>query len=195
MLNGARIRILLAILVGSLANSKAVAQENPNRANWWGAVGLGGALPTSGGDAITNMAQLVFQKAPHQAAIRALVLHDLVSAADPGGTDEIAELGILYGQTRGIAGRSVTFAAGVSAVAFDACPRDHDPCSSLGVPLMVEAALSGRLIGLGVQAFANVNGIAPYAGAALFLQFGRLPGVSTTSKTVPRCDSSRDTAR
>ena len=162
-------RMMLVVLLGFMTASAAAAQKVPGRARIWAAVGLGAGMPTSGGDGIGKMAQLVFEKEPHHVAIRAVVLHDLDSA-----TDAIAELGALYGRTRVFDWGHAALAGGVSAVAFDTCPDDDDSCVTVGVPLVAEVALSRNLVGLGLQAFGNYNRKAAYAGAALFLQFGRL---------------------
>ena len=91
-------------------------------------------------------------------------LHDFGTPAT-----EIGELGALYGRTRGYA----AIALGVSVVAFDVCPNDDDSCFTLGLPVVAEAALSSKFIGLGAQVFGNVNRKASYAGATVFLQLGR----------------------
>lgn len=160
---------MLVALFGCIAANAAMAQEIPDATRVWAAVGLGAGVPASGGDGIGNMAQLVYQRMPHHAAIRGLVLHDLDRA-----TDLIGELGALYGRTHLFGWGHAAVASGVSAVAFDACPDDDDSCFALGVPVVAEAALSGRFVGLGLQAFANYNPKAAYAGATLFLQLGWL---------------------
>ena len=161
--------VSLAALAGVMAASPVSAQDVPGRTRIWGAVGLGAAMPTSGGDAIVNIAQLVLQRQPHHVAIRGVVLHDLDRA-----TDLIVELGPLYGRTRDLTWGYAAIASGVSGVAFDACPDDDDSCFTVGVPLVAEVAITRRFIGLGIQAYANLNDKAAYAGAALFLQVGRL---------------------
>lgn len=151
-----------------MAATTAAAQDM-SRARIWGAVGIGAGMPTSGGDGITNMAQVVFQKHPHHVALRALLMHDLDRP-----TDDIGEASVLYGRTFGLGGSYAAVAAGISANAFDTCPDDDDACFSLGFPVVVEAAISRKYVGVGLQAFGNVNSIASYAGAVLFVQLGRL---------------------
>lgn len=146
-----------------------MAQENASRTRVWGAIGVGGGMPTSGGDGIANMAQLVYQKGPHHVAVRGLVLHDLDRS-----TKEIGELGALYGRANVFTRGHVDVAAGLSGVAFDTCPDDDDSCFTVGVPIVAEAAVSRRLAGVGFQVFGNINSKAAYAGAAIFLQLGRL---------------------
>lgn len=162
-------RMMLIIVFAFLTASTAAAQELSGRARVWGAVGAGGSVPTSGGDAITNMAQIVYQKNTLHAAMRILLLHDI-----DRNTNEIGEIGPLYGRTREHSwGRSV-IATGFSWVGFYRCPDDDKSCSTLGLPLVAEAAIRTRFIGSGIHAFGNINGTASYAGAVLFVQLGRL---------------------
>jgi hypothetical protein len=163
------LRTLLVALAGSVAATSAIAQDAPSGTRVWGAVGVGAGVPSSGGDGIGNMAQLVIQKNAHHAAVRGLVLHDIERS-----TREIGELGALYGRTSPFSWGRATVAAGVSAVAFDTCPDDDDSCFTAGVPILVELARSNSAIGVGIQAFGNLNAKASYAGAVLFLQLGRL---------------------
>ena len=162
-------RTILAALFGCIAPIAASAQETPSRTRVWAAAGLGGGVPASGGDGIGNMLQIVYQKNAHHAAIRGVVLHDIERS-----TKEIAELGALYGRTNAFSWGSATVAAGVSAVAFDTCPDDDDSCFTPGVPIVIEVTRSRRIVGIGIQAFGNLNSKAAYAGAVLFLQLGRL---------------------
>src|SRR5688500_13048534 len=164
------IRLKTAILLWCAAPLAASAQQAPERMNVWGAVGAGAGLPSSGGDRIANMAQLVLQKSSHHFAVRGLILHDIESS-----TREIGELGALYGRANAFRTRGAVIAAGISGVAFDTCPDDDDSCFTVGVPLIAEIARSWKILGLGLQGFANVNRKASYAGAVLFLQAGRLP--------------------
>lgn len=154
----------------SAAPLAAGAQQSPERTIFWGAVGAGAGFPSSGGDGIANMAQLVIQKNSHHLALRGLVLHDIERS-----TREIGELGALYGRTNAFRMRGAVIAAGISGVAFDTCPDDDDSCFTVGVPLVAEITRSWKILGLGLQGFANVNDKASYAGATLFLQAGRLP--------------------
>lgn len=161
------LKTALLLCVAPLA---AGAQQAPERTNIWGAVGAGAGFPSSGGDGIANMAQLVLQKSSHHFAVRGLVLHDIERT-----TREIGEIGALYGRTSAFRTRGAVIAAGISGVAFDTCPDDDDSCFTVGVPLIAEIARSWKFLGLGLQGFANVNTKASYAGAVLFLQAGRLP--------------------
>ena len=162
-------RTTLVIVVGVLAACTAGAQQSGTRARVWGEIGAGASMPTSGGDAITNMAQIVYQKQTLHAAFRILMLHDI-----DRNTDEIGEIGPLYGRTREYSWGRTAIATGFSWIGFYSCPDDDHSCSTLGVPLVAEAAIRLKFAGLGIQAFANVNGTASYAGAVLFFQVGRL---------------------
>jgi hypothetical protein len=162
-------RAMLVVFLVWMGAPAAMAQEVPARTRMWAAVGIGAGLPTSGGDGIANMAQLVVQKAPNHIALRGLVLHDLDRS-----TKTIGEAGLLYGRAKTTPWGHAAAAAGVSALGFDTCPDDDDSCFTFGVPIVVEAARNGRFAGLGVQAFANLNAKASYAGGLLMLQLGRL---------------------
>lgn len=160
---------IIGALILSITAPTAIAQNTENRALMWGAVGLGAAVPSSGGDGIANMAQLVFQKRPHHAAIRALIIHDIERP-----TNEIGELGALYGRTTVLGSFPVAIATGVSAVGFFDCPDDDDSCFTAGVPVVAEVSRNTRFIGIGLQSFININSKATYAGGILFLKLGRL---------------------
>ena len=152
----------------------ADAQELREPSRVWAGAGLaGGGSSEVGGLGV--MLQIVYQKQPHHVALRGVYLHDLSGFPDSGGGDIIAEAGLLYGRTNAMKWGHVAFAAGASAVAFDTCPNDDDTCFTVGVPLAAEAALTGKVVGLGLQVFGNVNTKAPYAGVSLFLLLGWLP--------------------
>jgi len=163
------VRVIVVALGLSTIATVAGGQEHDIRARLWGAIGAGPGFPTSGGDGIANMAQLVYQKRSHHAAVRALILHDIDRA-----TNEIGEIGALYGRTSVMGSFPVVVAAGLSGVAFSTCPDDDDSCFTIGVPIVAEASRSTTLIGIGIQAFTNVNAKAPYAGGLFFLKLGRL---------------------
>ena len=152
----------LVAMVGS-------AQAQDNRTLVWGAVGAGAAAPTTGGEGITNIAQLVIQKNPHHAALRIVAIHDIDRP-----TNEIGELSALYGRTRSIRNYPVVLATGLSAVGFFDCPDDDDSCFTFGVPLVAEVSRNSRFVGIGFQAFTNINPKAVYAGGVLMVKLGKL---------------------
>ena len=160
---------IVAATLSLTSVTTVTAQDTGTRTLVWGAIGVGAAAPTSGGEGIANMAELVVQKKSHHAAIRALIIHDIERP-----TNEIGELGVLYGRTS--VGRSlpVVIATGVSALGFFDCTDDDDSCFTFGVPLVAEVSRSTGLIGIGLQLFGNINSKAQYAGGVLFLKLGRL---------------------
>jgi hypothetical protein len=165
--------VLVAVLSVFVA-SAAAAQETQPRSRIWAGAGLasGGGSEMSG---VGLIGQFVFQRQPHSIALRGVVLDDLSGFPDSGGDDVIGELGLLYGRTRVIGPGHVGFSLGVSGVALDPCPHDDDPCFMVGVPLVAEAALSAKVVGVGLQLFGNINAKMTYAGVAAFLQLGWLP--------------------
>jgi hypothetical protein len=162
-------RSVLFVLFLCATASAALAQDGSNQTRVWGALGIGAGVPTSGGDGIANMAELVIQKRPHHFAIRGLVLHDLARA-----TETIGEVSAVYGRTNLLPSTNVALAIGVSGVAFDTCPDDDDSCFTVGLPIVAEFSRSRQFIGLGIQLFGNLNAKASYAGAVVFLQLGQL---------------------
>jgi hypothetical protein len=138
----------------------------------WGAAGLGSA---GGGneEGVAAVGQVVFQKAPHHVAIRAVGILD---PFDPG-TCGMGDIGVLYGRmTTGRVGHAAV-AAGVAATDAPGC--DVGPGTSqwtVGVPIIAELALRPmRLVGFGLQGFANANSRAHFGGVAIFVQLGWLP--------------------
>lgn len=156
----------IAVAVFATAGS---AQTNDNPALIWAAVGVGAAAPATGGEGITNVAQIVFQKRPHHAALRLVAIHDIDRP-----TNEIGELSALYGRTRSLRNYPVVLATGLSAVGFFDCPDDDDSCFTFGVPFVAEVSRNSKFIGIGLQAFANINPKALYAGGVLIVKLGKL---------------------
>ena len=157
-----------AIAVAAFATAGA-AQADDSRVLVWAAAGVGAAAPTTGGEGIANIAQLTVQKRPHHAALRLVAIHDIDRP-----TNEIGELSALYGRTRSIRNYPVALATGLSAVGFFDCPDDDDSCFTFGVPLVAEVSRNSRFAGVGLQAFANINTKALYAGGVLIIKLGRL---------------------
>jgi hypothetical protein len=162
-----RFAVVISALVAVSANT--LAAQTVDKPRIFAALGLGAAAPASGGDGIANMAQIVFEKKSHHVALRGLIVHDIDRA-----TNELGEIGVLYGRVSPVRSYPVAIAAGVSGVGFSACPDDDDSCFTIGIPVAAEVSWRRRLIGFGLQGFGNFNSKASYAGAVLFLQLGRL---------------------
>ncbi len=97
---------------------------------------------------------------------------------DPFGSraDVAGELGILYGRARTGSFGHLSLSAGLSFNGFDQCESSQDQCVGLGVPIVGEAALRlFPVLGLGAQAFANLNSVSSYGGLVVFVQLGWLP--------------------
>jgi hypothetical protein len=162
-------RIFLAL--GALASTAYTVhgQNASSPARIWAAAGVGAAAPASGGDGIANMLQVAVEKKSHHFALRGLIAHDIDRS-----TNELGEIGFLYGRVISRTPLPVTVAAGLSGVGFSACPDDDDSCFTAGAPIVAEISKSTRTLGIGIQAFGNLNSKASYAGAVLFLKLGRL---------------------
>lgn len=163
---------LLLAATALLPGGRAAAQsfEQPHRI--WLGVGLAGGGSTSGeGDGGAGLlAQIVYQRRGHHFALRGLGL------GDPYGNSarSFGELGLIYGRAITTGSGHAAVAAGLAGVGFETCPDDDDSCFTLGVPLVAEVGLSLEFIGLGLQAFGNLNPKASYGGLSLFLLLGWL---------------------
>jgi hypothetical protein len=116
------------------------------------------------------MAQLVLQKRAHYFAARGALL---VDPFQDGGT--IGELGVLYGRAAKRPWGHAAIAGGLAHTSVDPCPESGG-CPTIGVPIVAEASLRlGSVVGVGAQAFVNVNSVTVYRGLAVFLQLGWIP--------------------
>ena len=161
--------ILLIVVAIALLPGNAEAQQSGMRSRTWLGAGLGGSY-SAGSDGIALMAELVHQRHAHHFAARA------VTVFDPGGEDHIAsELGILYGRSWTRSLGHVALAGGLAATSMNEC-TDGDICTTIGFPIVLEAAFRPlSFIGVGVQAYGNINNERRYRGAVAFVQLGWLP--------------------
>jgi hypothetical protein len=149
---------------------RAVAQEPSHR--FWLGVGVGGA-GTAEADGVGVLGQLVYERAPHHFAFRVIALADVSSGADAG----MGEAGVLYGRMIGGGIAAAYASAGLSYVHVDRCDATTtESCGTVGVPLAAEVMLTPfDVIGIGLQAFANINPKASYAGVLVTLPIGWMP--------------------
>jgi len=167
---------LLLEIAALAAPGTAAAQELPDRTRIWAGGGLAAGASKNVEFGFGALAQLVVQKRPHYASIRTLILGDIAGFPDSGGGDVIAEGGLTYGRALTGPFGHASMSAGLSLISFDACPDGQsEACYSIGMPLVAETALSARVIGIGLQVFANINPKATYGGLAVFFQLGWLP--------------------
>jgi hypothetical protein len=138
----------------------------------WAAGGLG----FGGGDAdggIAALSELVFQRAPHQVSVRAVAIADLFNE---GCTSGLGEVGLLYGRTATGPLGHASISAGLAVTMPSHCGLAGPRPTVLGVPLSLEAALRlAPVVGIGAQAFANLNGKGSFGGLVVFVQLGWLP--------------------
>ncbi len=163
------IRILVFMAAVAMTAQTALAQNISNSTRVWGAVGIGAAAPSSGGDGIANVAQVVHEYKSNVFALRGVIVHDIERP-----TNELGEVGILYGRSSPVKSFAATLAAGLSGVGFSACPDDDDSCFTIGLPIVAEVSWRSQFVGIGFQSFGNINPKATYAGGVVFVQLGRL---------------------
>lgn len=146
--------------------------QRPGAAGVWLGV-AGGGVVSSGPRLGAAAAQLVWARQPHYISLRAAYMGN---PGEEGVTHDFAEAGALYGRAR-VRGRThLAAAAGLALTEVNPCPGAFGACRVAGVPLVAEAAVRpAPVLGIGAQAFANLNAKRPYAGIALLLQLGWMP--------------------
>lgn len=163
------------LLVAGPSSAWAQAPDGPPDRIWLG-VGLAQGISAEVESGLGGLAQLTWQRGSRHVALRALGLADFQGFPDGGSDDGVAELGALYGWTRPASWGHLALAAGVSLLRLDGCGDGApDVCSAVGLPVTAEAAIQTAVVGLGLQAYGNVNTRTPYGGLALFVQLGWMP--------------------
>ena len=161
------------VVAASLSVAPALtAQEAPAGWRLWSALGFGGG-GSADGDGLALVGQLVFQRSPHHLALRATGIGE---PYDPASCP-MGDVGLLYGRTATGPVGHATIASGFALTDADGCDATAggQPLT-LGVPIVAEVAL--RLLpfmGVGLQAFANLNSRGSFGGVVAFLQLGWLP--------------------
>jgi hypothetical protein len=159
--------VLLLISVGVCPC--LVAQD---RSHIWLGLGVGGGARADGASGAALMAEVVYQVKAHHFAIRGL------GVVDPFGenADEFGELGLLYGRAAKRLWGHASIATGLAITAVSSCRDATGRCTTLGVPVVAEAALRfAPVFGVGAQGYANLNTKSVYGGLLLFIQLGWLP--------------------
>ena len=174
-MNSRGVLLVVATLATFLAlpDGEASAQTADRPARVWASLGLGagGVQDLDAPDAVSL--QVTAQWGPHHAMLRGLGMIDVGGISGGGPNHEVTELGILYGRTVTSSFAYAAAAAGLARVSSFA-GASRGTSQALGLPVIVEAGLQFLVIGVGIQAFGNLNTASSYWGVALFLQVGRL---------------------
>lgn len=160
----------LMIVVVAATPAPAAAQE---RARTWVGLGYGAGGARGGSEAAALMGELVHQNGAHHLAARAVVIVDPFGE----GSDSFSELGALYGRVaKGKTGHAA-LATGLAFTSVAPCDSGASAgCTTLGVPIVAEAAFRPtRVLGIGIQGFANLNRQKVFGGVVMFLQIGWMP--------------------
>jgi len=165
------VREACLLVLALLGGAAAAAGQAPSASRAWLGVGVGTGAGGEVADGGAVLAELAYQKGPHQITLRTdFIVDPFGSRADVAG-----ELGILYGRSRTGSFGHVSMSTGLSYIGFDQCESSQDSCVRLGVPVVGEAALRVLpVLGLGIQAFANLNSVSSYGGLVVFVQLGWL---------------------
>jgi hypothetical protein len=160
------------LCVAPRLSAQLPGHQSPGGWRLWAAFGLGfGGSAKGEGAAVVG--ELVFQRSPHHLALRATGIADLFDPASCG----MGDLGVVYGRTAiGSLGHA-TVGSGLALTSADRCDGSGGSRGAgLGVPIVAEVALRlAPVVGIGLQAFANVNPRASFGGVVVFLQLGWLP--------------------
>ena len=159
-------------LIGLLVAQPLLAQEGSTvtrRDTYWLGAGLGAGSEDFGGQLNTS-----YQFGANLISFR---IASTAGLFDEGFTD----YALLYGRaTRGAEDRHL-FSAGLGVALVDGCTGGSvfSDCrgvsSVVGLPLELQAFWRpGKVVGLGVYGFANLNQARSFAGATVSLQVGRL---------------------
>ena len=134
---------------------------------WIGAgAGTGGAKGSS--EALAVMGELVHQRGANHFALRGVTIQDPY-----GEGSELRDVGLLYGRVaKGRQGHGA-IAAGV---AYTTVSMQDTDTRIFGVPVVAEAGYRPTpVLGIGIQAFANLNKQRVFGGVVVFLQLGWMP--------------------
>ena len=109
----------------------------------------------------------------HQGALRVVGLADFAGFPDSSSDDSVGEVGITYGRSSDRSFGYTTVAAGLSMVRVPGGDGFYDDSdTTVGIPLVAEVGVRGRVVGVALQAFGNLNPEASYGGLALNFLLG-----------------------
>ena len=161
----------LALASPLTAQIDTTGVELPYQGAWLSA-GLGLGSGSNIGGAITGALSFTFEYGEHRGSVR---LHGIASPSLSSSRSEVGEIGILYGRTSRTRGTISSVATGVSLGRVYNCDRvGGAECTVVGIPIVLDGMLRAGIIGLGLQAYVNLNHQAPYFGTSLLLSLGSL---------------------
>lgn len=173
-----RLAMLLGVLTILLIPTAAGAQQSstePTRV--WLAVGLGGGFFSSlDGDpndpGIALLGALVLKEDRHRVALRGTLMFEILE-------DGVAEVGLLYGRAWTRERSQSSLSAGLALVYAQDCHGlfggPCDPSKTVGLPLSATMSFHpASFLGLGLEAFANLNRLTSFVGVTAMLELGAL---------------------
>lgn len=160
----------------ALSPGAAWAQSVDQPTKVWLGLGLGGnGAQGLDVDAVGSF-QLIVQWQQHHLTFRAIAIGDGSDLLGTGSGDTLEEVGILYGRRRASSFGYLAIAGGLAAVqAKGFTGATGERRKTIGLPVTAEAGLQSRLLGVGIQAFANLNTVSLFGGVSLFVQLGWMP--------------------
>jgi len=164
--------LLAVALAGIAADASGQSSKPPVRV--WLGLGLATAVVRNLDADAGGTVQVVVQRGAHHAAFRSLSMGDFSSVPD-GSDDGVREVGLIYGRAAATSFGYVTAVAGVALVTANGLPQAGESRRTAGLPLVVEAGLRTRVVGLSIQGFGNLNSLSRFAGVAVYLNLGWMP--------------------
>lgn len=122
---------------------------------------------------IALLAGVAASRAAHRFTLRGAVVAEILG-------DGIADLGLLYGRTWTGERSQRSLSAGVALVEGEDCHgifsgRPCEDVNKVGLPLSASVSFRPvRMLGLGLEAFGNLNTLSSFAGVAAIIELGSL---------------------
>lgn len=165
--------LLAALTVLSTPTPSRAQQASGDQGRAWVSVGLGGGSFSGAEDpGIALLASLVLRESRHRIAVRGSIVAEVLG-------DGVLDLGVLYGRAWTGARSERSLSAGIAIVRGEDCHGlfggPCDPSNAVGLPLSATMSFRpSRLLGLGLEAFANLNTLASFVGLGGMIELGML---------------------
>jgi hypothetical protein len=171
--------VLPAALLGQARNATPAQPASQSDVRFSGSFGLG-----YGSEGGAGLFSLALRTAAGDFIARSAGTFDL--APGFGRTQDLTDVGLLYGRLSESRSRWVRIAAGPSYMerrrdgdvlecAFIFCLYEQERSQGMGLAIQLEGALRPRrTLGIGLSSFANLNRVQTFAGVTLSLHIGRV---------------------
>lgn len=172
-----RALILLLLLVSASPLRGQSSTDSESRTGVVVVPELLASIGSGAGSGLGVAGHLVVVRGAHRFMTRLAGVADLRGFPDAGGAEHVTELGLLYGRWRERGAVAWSLSGGLASVRISDCGEGGPSraCTTLGVPLVADAVVASRVVGVGLQAFANLNLKAPFGGIGVVVPVGWMP--------------------